>query len=276
MRGTLFAFSSVVLLPAAAQAATCESSFNKSGNPITGLHYTASVALPDLKPASAIGQMRGIAVGKGYDVLAAEAEDGSMLIEQPQTSKARAFPITITATDDNGVGTVQMDAKLRAGMMTSSDAAKTEMCAMLNQIKPGKAGALAASNGMNATGTSAPLALSALSLSHQISKDTERNAPAVPLRYQNKTFVVDGRVKYVTKDGDVFRVGFDVPQPYEEALRLPNEAPFKTDIVCLMAKGQSVYALQLKPDKAIKLSGTYADFSEIKHVLWIKDCRPVK
>lgn len=266
----------LIFLPAMAQAAPCEETFVKSGNPISGIRFKASVTVPGLTPAAAIGQMRGISVAKGYDILVAEAAEGSMLIEQPQTGKARAFPITITATNEGGVGTVEMEAKLRAGMASGSDGAKAEMCGMLNQIKGGKAGLAAAASGMKAAGVSAPLAIAALTLSHQISKDTQRNAAAVPLRYKGKTFIIDGMVDFVTKDGASYLVAYKIPHPYEEVLRLPNQAPFKTDILCLMAKGQAAYALQLKPGKSIKLSGTYDNFSEARHVLWLKDCRAAK
>jgi len=262
--------------PVVAQATTCEENFTKAGSPIGGLRFSASVTVPNLSPSSAIGQMRGIAVTKGYDVLVAEAEDGSMLIEQPQTGKARAFPITITATSSAGVGTVLMEAKLRAGMAAGSDGAKAEMCSMLGQIKGGKAGVAAASSGMRAVGTSVPLAINALSLSQQISKDTERNAAAVPLRYNGKTFIIDGLVDFVTKDGDAYRVGYKIPHPHEEVLRLPNTAPFKTDIMCMMAKGQAAFTLQLKPGKSIKLTGVYDNFSATRHVLWLKDCRSAR
>lgn len=259
-----------------AQAATCEQTFAKGGSPITGLRFSASTDVPDLTPASAIGQMRGIAVSKGYDVLVAEAEDGSMLIEQPQTGKARAFPITITATSEGKTGTVLMEAKLRAGMMVGSDAAKAEMCTMLGALKGGKAGLAAAASGMKAVGASAPLAISALALSHQISKDTERNAAAVPLRYKGKSFIVDGTVDYVRKDGDAYRVAYKIPHPHEELIQLPNAARFKTDIMCMMARGQAAYTLQLKPGKSIKLQGTYEDFNDLHQVVWLSDCRPVK
>lgn len=263
-------------LPFVAQAATCEATFAKGGSPLGGLRFNASVEVPDLTPPSAIGQMRGIAVSKGYDVLVAEAEDGSMLIEQPRTGKARAFPITITATAEGARGTVMMEAKLRAGMLVGSDAAKAEMCGMLNQLKGGKAGLAAASNGMKAAGVSAPLAMSALAFSQLISKESQRNAPAVPLRYKGKTFIVDGTVDYVTRDGDAYRVAYKIPHPHEEILRLPNTAPFKTDLMCMMAKGQAAYALQLKPGKSIKLTGTFDEFSETRRVVWMKDCRPAK
>lgn len=258
-----------------ANAATCEEAFVKKGNPITGLRFTAAVTVADLPPAVAIGQMRGIVAAKGYDIMADEAAYGSMLIEQPMTGSARAFPIHITATQTGGIGTVVMEAKLRAGQSVGGDAAKSEMCGILNQIKGGKAGAAAAKKGASATTVAAaPVKIDALSLSQQVSKDTERNAAGILTRYKGKQFTVDGLVEYVTKDGNAFRIGYKIPNPWEQAIRLPNQADFKTDIVCYMAPGQAAYSLQLKPGKSIKLTGTVEDFNEYKHVLWLKDCRP--
>ena len=68
------------VLATPAHAATCEEAFVKKGNAITGLRFTAAVTVADLPPAVAIGQMRGIAAGKGYDIMADEASYGSMLI----------------------------------------------------------------------------------------------------------------------------------------------------------------------------------------------------
>lgn len=260
-------------LPSIAQAATCEESFVRSGSIIGGLRFTASVTVPDLTPASAIGQMRGVAAAKGYDILVAEAEDGSMLIEQPQTGKVRAFPIAVTATSSGRSGTVGMEAKLRAGQSVSGDAAKAEMCAMLAQVKGGRAGQAAAAAGMRAVSASAPLAIDALTLSQQISKDTERNAAAIPLRYQGKTFIINGRVDGVMQDRGEYIVSYKIPHPYEQAIRLPGQAAFKTDIGCVMARGQAAFALQLKPGKSIRLSGTFDQFSADRHVLLLKDCR---
>lgn len=257
-----------------AHAATCEEAFVKKGNPITGLRFTAAVTVADLPPAVAIGQMRGLVAAKGYDIMADEAEFGSMLIEQPMTGTVRAFPIQITATQTGGIGTVVMEAKLRAGQATKADAAMDEMCGMLNQIQGGKAGAAAAKKGAVATtAAAAPVKMNSLSFSQQVSKDTERNAAGVMTRYKGKQFTIDGLVDYVTKDGSAFRVGYKIPEPWEQAIRLPNQAPFKTDIVCYMAPGQAAYSLQLKPGKSIKLTGTVEDFDEYKHVIWLKDCR---
>lgn len=275
MRFLALAVSAAALVPSMASAATCEETFLKKGSPVSGLKFTATVTVPDLTPVSAIQQLRGIVAAKGYDIMADEAEYGSMLIEQPQTGKARAFPIQITATNEAKVGTVVMQANLRAAMMVKEADAMTELCGMLNQLKGGKAGLALAAKGKNAqTVTAAPLGMSALAFSHQVSKDTERNPAGVLTRYKGKSFTIDGTVDYVTKDGDKFRIGYKVPNPWEEVLRLPNTAPFKTDIVCYMAPGQAAYSLQLKPNKGIKLTGIVEDFDEYKHIIWLKDCRP--
>lgn len=275
MRFVALAVSAAALVPSMASAATCEETFLKKGSPVSGLKFTATVTVPDLTPVSAIQQLRGIVAAKGYDIMADEAEYGSMLIEQPQTGKARAFPIQITATNQAKVGTVVMQANLRAAMMVKEADAMTELCGMLNQLKGGKAGLALAAKGKNAqTAQAAPLGMSALAFSHQVSKDTERNPAGVLTRYKGKSFTIDGTVDYVTKDGDKFRIGYKVPNPWEEVLRLPNMAPFKTDIVCYMAPGQAAYSLQLKPNKGIKLTGIVEDFDEYKHIIWLKDCRP--
>ena len=77
--------AALLFVAGTANAATCEEAFVKKGNPITGLRFTGAVTVADLPPAVAIGQMRGIVAAKGYDIMADEAEYGSMLIEQPMT-----------------------------------------------------------------------------------------------------------------------------------------------------------------------------------------------
>lgn len=266
---------SAFAVPAVANAGTCEDSFTKKGSEISGIRFVATTVVPDMSPKVAIQQLRGIVAAKGYDIITEEAEFGSMLIEQPMTGKARAFPIEITATQTSGIGTVVMEAKLRAAMSVKKELAMAEMCGMLNQLKGGKAGIAAAKAGAGAsTVQAAPVAMSALAFSHQVSKDTERNASTVLTRYKGKQFTIDGTVSYVTKDPNGNRIGYDVPNPWEEVIRLPNIAPFKTDIVCYMAPGTAAYTAQLKPKKSIKLTGTVEDFDEYKHVIWLKDCRP--
>ncbi|HEY6965519.1 MAG TPA: hypothetical protein VI407_09905, partial [Erythrobacter sp.] len=94
------------------QPGGCEDTFQKSGNPVTGLRFAAERSVADLSPESAIGQLRGIVLAKGYTVMAAEPEAGTMLIEQPMTGKARGFPITISVSEIAGQSTVRMEARL--------------------------------------------------------------------------------------------------------------------------------------------------------------------
>jgi hypothetical protein len=266
---------SALAVPGIAHAGTCEDTFTKKGNEISGIRFVATTVVPDMSPKIA-GYPGGIGLAaKGYDIITEEADFGSMLIEQPMTGKARAFPIEITATQASGMGTVVMEAKLRATMSVKKELAMAEMCSMLNQLKGGKAGLAAAKAGAGATTVqAAPVAMSALAFSHQVSKDTERNASTVLTRYKGKQFTIDGTVSYVTKDPNGNRIGYDVPNPWEEVIRLPNTAPFKTDIVCYMAPGTAAFTAQLKPKKSIKLTGTVEDFDEYRHVIWLKDCRP--
>ena len=267
-------FSALLLYPAAAHAGACEDSFQRSGNPITGLRFKASTSIADLPGDVAIKQMAVIAAGRDYTVIASEPEAGALLIEQPLSGKARAFPLEIHAVQAGGVGLVTIEAKLPAAMLSPADAVKAELCLMLGSLKGGKAGRLAAAAPVAAPTTAAPVSISALEFSHQISKDTERNSTAIVPRYTGRRFTLSGIVDYVIRDGEFFRVAFKIPDPWNEAFQLPNAAKFKTDLSCLMAKGQSVFAIQLKPGKSIKLTGSFYKFDEFRHVAWFNNCVP--
>lgn len=108
------------------------------------------------------------------------------------------------------------------------------MRAILASLRGGKAGqalALAGVRGGN-LGNAAPVTMSALAFSHQLSKDAECNAATIPLRYKGKMFTLTGLVDYVRRDGNAYRVAFRIPNPWEEVVRLPGAAKSKTDISC--------------------------------------------
>nr|WP_294847878.1 hypothetical protein [uncultured Sphingomonas sp.] len=272
-----FSFVALCAAPALAQSA-CDSTFQKSGNGITGLKFRATQSVRDLSSANAINQVKGIMTGKGYDVIIAEPEAGSMLVEQPLTGKSRKIPFEVNAVSEGGVATVTIEAKMPAGMFTKEADAKSELCTILGSLRGGKEGIALAKKGASGgnLGTAAPVAMSALAFSHQISKDAERNAATIPLRYKGKMFTLDGIVDYVGRDGNAFNVVFKIPNPWDEAFRLPNAAKFKTDLSCLMAPGTGTYTLQLKPGKTVKLTGTFHEYREIQPIAWFKDCRPAK
>lgn len=260
-------------LPTAAHAGACEDTFQRKGSLISGLRFIATVNLADLPPDVAINQMRGISARKGYDIIASEPEAGALLIEQSMSDKSRAFPIEINAVQAGGSGTVTMEAKLRAAMNAPTAGAKTEMCGMLAELKGGREGRLAASAGAQATTQqAAPIAISAQEFSQQVSKDAERNEAAIPMRYANKQFTLSGNVDYITRDGAAYRVAFKILQPHEMVIRLPNMASTLSQVSCLMAPGTSVFVMQLKPGRSVRLTGTFNEFSSVRGVTWFKDC----
>lgn len=273
----MFAVALAAMVPATAYAGTCEETFQKKGNPITGLTFTAQTAVADMPADVAIKQLERLAGQRGYIVIASEPQGGELLLEQPSTGKSRGFPVTANATvAPGGVGTVVVVAKLPAGMGAKAEPVKAEMCGMLTSLKGGKEGRLAARAGPGAPAVGAPLSTSAQDFSQQISKDAERNALTIPQRYKNRKFTLSGQVDYVAKDGDRYRVAFKILQPHELALRLPNMAKSFASVSCLMAPGTSVFTLQLKPGKSVKLTGTFYEYSDTRQVVWLMDCVPLK
>lgn len=266
------AAASLLLSVGTAQAA-CENSFAKKGNPVTGLRFTASVQVANMSRASAVGQLNGIVAAKGYDILVADQQAGSLLIEQPATAKARSFPIEFTVGAD---GTVLMEAKLREASGVPEAAARAEMCGILNQLQGGKAGEALAAKGMQAvTAPAAPLRMSVLRFSQDITGEADKNSAAVPLRYKNKSFTLYGPVSFIGPVGDSYRVEWKL---VSNALTdiVPGRASAGFNVNCVLAKGQGAYALQLKPGKHAELTGTFDRLDYGMSLVWLKDCRPVK
>lgn len=257
-----------------AGAAECEGSFVKKGNPVTGLRFTATAAVADMSLPSAVGQLRGIALGKGYDILAAEADAGSMLIEQPATGKARSFPITITVTNENGAGQVTMVAKLRPTMNVPEAAARSEMCGMLNQLRGGKAGLALAKQGnaAQATRTAAPLRMSVLAFSSQMAGEARKNSEAMVARHQGKAFTLFGPVATIGKAGTSYQVDFKLLENMLTSI-VPGSG-YRLEVSCILAQGQSTYALGLKPDKRVELTGVFDEYDIGRSTIYLRDCRP--
>jgi hypothetical protein len=259
-----------------AHAATCQDSFVKKGNPLGGLRFTAEVTVADLTPPTAIRQFRGIAAADGYDITVDEAEEGSMLIEQPRSPSGatRPVPIIVSATAIGTALIVKLEAKLPGGMLAPAEGVKTELCKMLNQIKGGKIGLAAANRGKSAVSSAGPTVIEALMLSQQISQEADKNAAIIPSRYTGKSFKIKGTVDYVMRDGDTYRIAYVIPKTTDDlAIRLGS---FKllTQLSCLVAKGQSAFALSLKKGNHVTLTGRFRAYDQFVPVMWFDGCRP--
>lgn len=257
-----------VALPSLAQAATCEESFKKTVNPLMGSQYASSVTIEGLTRQSAIAQMRGVAQKNSLSVLVDEPENGSMLLEDPENFQHKAIPIVVSATEAGRATTVEMVIKTGSGAFAKNDAMRAAICGMLADIKPGRAAtAMAAA-------PAKPIKMQAFVLSQQVSRDAKENAAAIPLRYRGRVYTLTGVVDYVIKDGDGYRVAFDV-QPKTALLGpLPGIVGDPEGISCLMAPGQTAYALSLRKTNNATLTGVFHDYDEFKHHMWLKDCRP--
>lgn len=258
-----------------ATAGECEDGFTKQGNPLTGTKYNAAVTVKDISIADAIGQLHGIAVQKNLDILSEDAENGSMLLEQPMSIRNKAIPYVVSVTGASDAVQVQILVKLNKGAIAKAEGAKTEICGILSQIKGGEAGKLAARQGAQAASASGPRKVAALKLSLELARQTKDSPESIPLRYKGKSFTVTGRVDYVIKDGKVYRVAFDIPEPGNMPLNLgPLDATFKIDINCLMAPSHVAWAVALRKGEKLTLTGDYADFDQFKKVMWLGNCRP--
>ncbi len=267
--------AAAVMLPSTAMGATCEDSFRSQGNPLSGLRFLAEIQVEALAPATAIRQLRGIAAGKGYDILSEEAEDGSMLLEQPRSGTARPFPIIVTAEAVESAARVKLEAKLPSGMLAGANGARTELCSMLNAVKGGSEGIAAAEQSQGAVSKAAPVVIDALVLSQQISQEADTNAASIPSRYQGKIYTIKGRVASVSKDAGTYRIAYDIPNSTNDLALRFGKFRFLTQISCLAAKGQGAYALSLRNGQSIKLTGQFRDYDDARHVMWFDGCRPV-
>lgn len=255
-------------------AAGCEESFTKQGNPLTGTKYNAAVSVADVSVADAMAQLRGMAVEKKLDVLTDDVENGSMLLEYRESFRNKPIPYVVSVAEEGGGVSVSMLVKLNKGALAKTEDAKSEMCSMLNAVKGGEAGKLAARKGAGPDAGQGPRAVDAFRWSMELARQTQDSAESIPLRNKGKAFTVSGKVDYVRKDGDVYRVAFDIPEPQASPLRLPGGPTFKIDVSCLMATKHAAWAVALRSGEKVKLTGVYSDFDSIRKVIWLESCKP--
>lgn len=250
-----------LLLPSLpAFASSCEDSFAKKGNPFTGTTFSGSVSVANLSVDSALGQMRAIVTAKGMDVLTEDAENGTMMIEDPETALHKPLPMIVSASSEGGVGRVTMVLKLNKGAMASADSIKTEMCTMLGRIVSGK-------SAPQSPGNSAPkvMVISATALSDMITRQANDNLAAVDVRYQGKAFRISGRTTGTMNVGKgQYNVGF-VSSDYANINSV--------SVVCRMAKDQTAHVLSMHDGEKLTVTGTFDKFMDIERNFLLKDCR---
>lgn len=260
-----------LLLPAAsAVAGQCEDNFAKKGNALTGTTYTTSVSLANVSIDSVIGQMRGVASRRNMDILSEDARGGTMLMEERENALRKPIPMTIAARDEGGTTHVQMLMKTGRGALGSAEGIKKEMCDMLAQIKPGKAGASLASSARKNPVQAQAVDISSRMLADQIKRQAEDSKAAVSSRNQGKLYRLTGRVESIDKDGGKYNVSLDNGA---RSSSISSDYLLQPGIICKMAADQTAYALSLHEGEKVTLTGMFSEYDSTGPSFWLKDCR---
>lgn len=250
-------------------AASCEDSFRKSGTVLTGSSYTASVSVNDVTAELAVGQLRAIAVERGLDVLAEDPANGNMLLEQRESARNKPIPYVLSLSAEGPSLRIQMLVKLGKGAVAKAGDVRSEMCAILGQVKGGDEGRALAAQSVSAA--SKPRQVDAQVLSDELARQMQDSAASIPLRYKDGAFTISGRVKFVIQDHGTYRIGYDIR---EQRDRILKSGDFEVQLNCLIAPSHRAWAIALRPGERIKLTGTFSEFRQFEKVMLLKDCRP--
>lgn len=152
--------------------AGCHENFAAIGDARNGMAFAASVTLPGLKAASALGQMQGIAAKEGFEVGMPDLKGntGDLYFIQ---SKGLRLPLTFLVSAYPS-GEVSMTVKLARGQTVAPEAAEKSMCDMLVQLKTGAAGDAAAAAAHAASGADKVTDVKAPEFSAQMGKEVRK------------------------------------------------------------------------------------------------------
>lgn len=247
-------------------AGQCEDNFAKKGNALTGTEYSTSLKVPGLSVASAVGQMRNLAIADGMDVLDESPESGSLLLEEPENVAHKSLPVYVTAKADGSATDVAILMKTRRGAFGSADGIKQAMCKMLTQLKPGKepVGRTAAAQ--------KPVDILATALASQVERQAKDNATVIDARYNGKVYNLKGWNEGVQGKKGNYTVFFDM-KPGENELMT---SVFETRVMCVLAADQNAFAMTLRQHDRLNLTGTFDRYDAMNSVVVLKDCRSRK
>lgn len=237
----------LALLPFAAPALAgeCEANFKKSGNPLVMTGYSSAVTVPNLSTRDALAQMRGIMVAEKMDVMAEDAEGGTLLVEQRQDKAARPIPTTITVSEVASGTRIEMAIKMERGVFSKVEQIQPYMCGLFAKVKGGKEGVAAAKKGAGAANNEATGNQDVFMFSRMIAGEANKNAIAVNARHKGRKYTLTGRIETLMEDGEDYNLIFDIPEISEMTLKpLPFDAQFKVSVSCLFRPNQ-LYSTQL-------------------------------
>ena len=264
-------------LPAVAMADECEANFKKSGNPIVMTTYSSAVTVPNLSTGDALSQMRGILVAEKMDVIAENREEGTLLVEQRQSDKARPIPTTINVSTVPAGTRIDMAIKMERGVFSKVEQIRPYMCGLLAKVKGGKEGVAAAKRGAGADNTEATGNQDVFAFSRMIANEANKNAVAVNARHKGRTYTLSGRIETLMEDGEDYNLIFEVPEIRDMVIKpFPHEAQFKVSVSCLFKPDQLTTVLAMREGQKVKLTGTVMKYDNFRRVIWLENCTKAK
>ena len=269
----------LALLPFAAPALAgeCEANFKKSGNPIVMTSYSSAVTVPNLSTRDALAQMRGIMVAEKMDVMAEDADGGTLLVEQRQDNAKRPIPTTINVSEVASGARVEMSVKMERGVFSKVEQIKPYMCGLLAKVKGGKAGVAAAKKGAGAVNAEATGRQDVFLFSRMIAAEANKNAIAVNARHKGRKYTLAGRIETLMEDGEDYNLVFDIPEISEMAIKpLPFDAQFRVGVSCLFKPNQLTTVLAMREGQKVTLAGTVYRYDNSRKVIWLENCTKAK
>lgn len=264
-------------LPAVAMADECEANFKKSGNPIVMTTYSSAVTVPNLSTGDALSQMRGILVAEKMDVIAENREEGTLLVEQRQSDKARPIPTTINVSTVPAGTRIDMAIKMERGVFSKVEQIRPYMCGLLAKVKGGKEGIAAAKRGAGADNTEATGNQDVFAFSRMIANEANKNAIAVNARHKGRKYTLSGRIETLMEDGEDYNLIFEVPEIRDMVIKpFPHEAQFKVSVSCLFKPDQLTTVLAMREGQKVKLTGTVMKYDNFRRVIWLENCTKAK
>ena len=269
----------LALLPFAAPALAgeCEANFKKSGNPLVMTSYSSAVTVPNLSTRDALAQMRGIMVAEKMDVMAEDADGGTLLVEQRQDKAARPIPTTITVSEVASGTRIDMAIKMERGVFSKVEQIQPYMCGLFAKVKGGKEGVAAAKKGAGAANNEATGNQDVFMFSRMIAGEANKNAIAVNARHKGRKYTLTGRIETLMEDGEDYNLIFEIPEIRDMALKpLPFDAQFKVSVSCLFRPNQLTTVLALREGQKVTLTGTVYKYDNFRKVIWLENCTKAK
>ena len=262
---------------ASALAGECEANFRKSGNPLVMTTYSSAVTVPNLATRDALAQMRGILVAEKMDVMAEDAEGGTLLVEQRQSGSARPIPTTINVSEVASGTRIEMAVKMERGVFSKVEQIQPYMCGLFARVKGGKEGVTAARKGAGATNTEATGNQDVFLFSRMIAREADKNAIAVNARHKGRKYTLTGRIDTLMEDGEDYNLVFDIPEISEMAIKpLPFDAQFRVGVSCLFKPNQLATVLAMREGQKVTLTGTVYKYDSFRKVIWLENCTKAK